>query len=78
MKFNTGSEKVTQLLLDFLGMFIFGKANHYVGNSVTLRLWRWRGVSATVQLSSRQLVLNAGHENESSHPSSLVESSDAC
>ena len=78
MKLKTGSEKVTQLLLDFLGIFTFGEASHYVGNSITLRLLRWRGVSATVLLSSRQLALNTGHENESSHPTSLVESSDAC
>ena len=52
MKFKIGSEKVTELLLDFLRIFTFGEASHYIGNSITLRLLRWRGVSATVQLSS--------------------------
>ena len=51
-KFKIGSEKVTELLLDFLRIFTFGEASHYIGNSITLRLLRWRGVSATVQLSS--------------------------
>ena len=77
MKFKIGSEKITELLLDFLGIFTSGEASHLCRKLKDPEAAALEGCFSPCA-AEFLTALNAGHENESSHPSSLVESSDAC